>query len=174
MSYKNAFNENHVDFQIADIAYEDDAEGNRPDPIEFRYTAPNITVDSAGRFATHKIIGGTTVRQKIGEDPIEVEIEGVCTETVARQLDGLRDAEFGTIFSERLVGGSLDVHFASSNTSPLEDGGAVAMSDSSGEFLYSFTLSTVEVNVKPDRTETGGGGGSAGVVDPGEEDLSVE
>lgn len=145
MTYKEAFENNHVDFEIAEVEYEEDAEEPLADPIVFRYTAPNISVDTAGRFATHEIIGGSTVRQKIGEDPIEVQIEGICKELAAKKIDGLRDAKFGTIFSNRLAGGSLDVHFASATTAPMEDGGAVAMTDPSGEFLYTYTLSCVEV-----------------------------
>lgn len=141
-TYQDAYVNNHVDFEISDIEYEDDAV-ETTDPIEFELTAPNISVDAAGRFAKHEIIGGSTVRQKIGEDPIQVSIEGACTEEVARQLDGLRDAEFGTIFSNRLVGGSLTVHFASVSTNPFESGGAALMD--SDEFLYSFDLSCVEV-----------------------------
>jgi hypothetical protein len=146
---QKSYRDHHTDFEIADIEYENDADSTA-DPIEFQYTAPSISVDVSGRFATHEIIGGSTVRQKIGEEPIQATINGVCSQSTARQLDGLRDAEFGTIFSERLVGGSLDVHFASSSTSPLEDSGAVGIADKSGEFLHSFTLSVVEVNVKPE------------------------
>ena len=144
-SYQNAYTDNHVDFEISEIEYESDATGTT-DPIEFKYPAPNISVDAAGRFAKHEIIGGSTVRQKIGEDPVEVAVEGVCEEPTARALDGLRDAEFGTIYSNRLVGGSLDVHFASISTSPMESGGAAALTED-GEFLYSFDLSCVEVVV---------------------------
>jgi len=146
MSYKNSYENNHVEFEITDINYEDDAT-ETPDPISFTYTAPAIAVDTAARFATHKIVGGSTVRQKIGEDPIEVSIDGVCKESVAREMDNLRDAEFGQILSNRLPGGSLDVHFASVSSSPLDDGGAVAMTDQDGEFLYTFTISAVEVVV---------------------------
>jgi hypothetical protein len=153
---QKAYSENHTDFEISGIVYEDDADST-PDPIEFEYTAPAISVDTSGRFATHEIIGGSTVRQKIGEEPIEASIKGVCSQSTAKQIDGLRNAVFGTIFSERLVGGSLDVHFASSSTSPLEDSGAVAMTDTDGEFLYTFTLSVVEVNVDP----SGGSSGSS-------------
>lgn len=145
MTYKTAFQDNHTDFEISDIEYEDDAAGEQLDPITFEYTAPNISVDAAGRFISHEIIGGATVRQKIGEDPVEVQIEGICKEPTARALDGLRDAEFGKIYSSRLVGGELVVHFASVSTAPLEDGGAVAVADTSGEFLYQFDLSCVEV-----------------------------
>lgn len=144
-SYQDAYVDNHVDFEIGDIKYESDAK-EKQNPIDFEYPAPNISVDTAGRFATHKIVGGSTVRQKIGEDPVQVSIEGVCEESTARELDGLRDAEFGTIYSNRLVGGSLDVHFGSVSTSPMENGGAAALAED-GEFLYTFDLSCVEVVV---------------------------
>lgn len=147
MSYKEAYEENHIDFEISSIVYEDDKEGDRPDPITFEYSAPNIGVDSSGRFVEHDIVGGDTVRQKIGEDPVEIDISGVCKEPTARQLDGLRDAKYGDIFSNRLTGGSYTVHFASVSTDPMDDGGAVAMTDSRGEFLYNFNLSTVEIDV---------------------------
>ena len=149
-SYKDAYKQNHVDFEISGIEYEEDAQGEQPDPIEFEYPAPSIAVDTAGRFATHEIVGGSTVRQKIGEDPIEVSISGVCTENTAKDLDGLRDAKYGTIKSKRLVGDTLDCHFASVSTSPLEDGGAVQFFDrdgdaDQGDFLYTFQLECVEV-----------------------------
>jgi hypothetical protein len=111
----------------------------------FEYKAPAISVDTAGRFVKHDIIGGSTVRQKIGEDPIEVSIKGVCREPVARRLDQLRNAKYGTILSKRLPDESLRVQFASTTTSPLDDGGAVALTDDDGEFLYTYTLSTVEI-----------------------------
>lgn len=145
MSYQNAYKNNHADFEITEIDYESDA-AEKTDPIEFKYPAPDISVDTAGRFATHKIVGGSTVRQKIGEDPIQVSVQGVCEEQTARALDGLRDAAFGTIYSNRLVNGSLTVHFGSVSTSPMESGGAAALTEG-GEFLYSFDLSCVEVVV---------------------------
>jgi hypothetical protein len=166
MSYKTAYKDNHAAFEIVDIEYEPDSVGEQPDPIEFVYNAPNITVDTSGRFAVHEIIGGTTVRQKIGEDPVEVSIDGVCREDTARQLDGLRNAKFATIVSNRLTGGQLQVQFAGVSTSPLEDGGAVAISDDSGQFLYSFTISAMEVVVGSSQTsepiEEDPGAGSTG------------
>lgn len=161
MTYDEAYELSHVEFEISDIKYEDDAlegEPNIPDDaspadiaslpsnITFEYPAPAISVDSAGRFITHEIIGGATVRQKIGEDPVEVSISGVCKEGTARQLDELRNAKYGRIYSKRLEGGSLDVHFASISTSPFDDAGAVDMKDSRGEFLYTYDISAVEVS----------------------------
>ena len=113
--------------------------------IEFDYAAPAISVDTSGRFVNQEIVGGSTVRQKIGEEPIEVVVNGVVKEPNARRLDNLRDAKYGDIYSSRLPGGSLRVQFASTSTSPLKDSGAVQIADE--EFLYSFTLSCVEVNV---------------------------
>lgn len=111
--------------------------------ISFVYSAPSISVDASGRFATHEIIGGSTVRQKIGENPIEVSIDGVCVQSTAKRLDELRNAKYGTIYSNRLQGGSLTVQFASTSTQPLADSGAVSLTEA--EFLYSYTLECVEV-----------------------------
>lgn len=146
----DSYESGHIDFEITNIEYEDDAT-RATNPInDFSYARPSMSVDTSGRFATHEIIGGSTVRQKIGEEPIEVSISGVCVEERAKDLDGLRDAKFGTIKSKRLVNDSLDCHFASVSTSPLEDGGAVQFFDSDGlgeqgDFLYSFQLECVEV-----------------------------
>lgn len=115
--------------------------------IVFEYEAPAIAVDTSGRFVTHEIIGGSTVRQKVGEDPVEVTIDGVCKESTAKRLDNLRNAKYGTIISNRLANESLRVHFASTSTTPLEDSGAVGLTDDSGEFLYTYTLNCVEVVV---------------------------
>lgn len=142
MSYKDSFENNHTDFRIDSIKYEPDAR-SAATPITFEYTRPSISVDVAGRFATHKIVGGSTVRQKIGEDPIEVSISGVCTEETAFDIDGLRDAKSGKIYSQRFSD-SLTVQFASASTSPLEDGGSAALTGD-GQFLYTFDLECVEI-----------------------------
>lgn len=184
-TYKEAYRENHVEFEITNIVWENDhierVTGSAPEErdeqtqenlrltnleylieqrqeeiesfeeltreIRFEYTSPAIGVDTSGRFVEHDIIGGSTVRQKIGEDPIEADVSGVCREPNARRLDELRNAKYGTIISNRLPGGSLDVQFASTSTSPLDQGGAVAISDNEGEFLYNFELSVVEIVV---------------------------
>jgi len=193
MPIKDAYSNNHVDFEISNIKYEEDStvsgdveerigelqaeisnletrETSAVDAtidsiiskkeeirelrsqsssgsISFEYSAPAISIDSAGRFIKHEIIGGMTVRQKIGEDPMNVDISGVCKESVAKQLDELRNAKYGDIFSNRLPGESLTVQFASVSTSPLDDNGAVALTDSDSEFLYQYTISAVEVDL---------------------------
>lgn len=115
--------------------------------VKFRYQDPAISVDMSGRFVTHEIIGGSTVRQKIGEEPLEVTADGVCTEETASRLDDLRNAKYATISSNRLPDSTLRVQFASISTNPLEDSGAVALTDDNGEFLYSYSISMVEVSI---------------------------
>lgn len=115
--------------------------------VTFRYQDPAISVDMSGRFVTHEIIGGSTVRQKIGEEPLEVTADGVCTEETASRLDDLRNAKYATISSNRLPDSTLRVQFASISTNPLEDSGAVALTDDNGEFLYSYSISMVEVSI---------------------------
>lgn len=143
--------QNHIDFFIIP-EWPDDVQ-ETPATIEPEYGSPAISVDSSARFATHEIIGGKTVRQKIGEDPVEVDIGGVCKESVARQFDSLRNAKYGSIHSKRFTGDSMTVNFASVSTSPMEDGGAVDLSDSTGnnsntpQLLYTYDLSCVEVKV---------------------------
>lgn len=107
------------------------------------YGNPNLSIDSSARFAVHEIIGGTTVRQKIGEDPLEISISGVCTEEVAGQIDALHYARSVKLISERLPNG-VTCQVGSISTSPLEDGGAANLDE--GEFLYEFGISLVEIS----------------------------
>lgn len=141
MSLHDAY-EDRPEFEITDLRYEDDAVETYSS-IEFEYGAPAVTIDNKGRFVTHPIIGGTTVRQKIGEEPREVTVDGVVIEETARQLDTLRDAKRGTIISRRIPGDEMECQFASVSTNPMTDGGSVRMTD--GEFLYTFSLNVVEI-----------------------------
>lgn len=101
---------------------------------------PDVSVDTSGRFVTHDIIGGVTVRQKIGEDPVEIGVRGVCDETTAGKIDKLRNAKSANFISERI---SMTVQVASTSTSPLEQGGA-ADADS-GKLLYTFRMNLVGI-----------------------------
>lgn len=144
-------------FAIKRIEYEDDAsyissiyvndERNDDEEysISFDYPNPTLAIDTAGRFAKHEIIGGSTVRQKIGEDPVNISINGVCKRRTANQIDSLRDAKSGKIFSDRLPGSndSLRVQFGSTSTEPMEEGGAADLID--GQYLYSFQINAIEV-----------------------------
>lgn len=145
-----------TDFAIKQIRFEDDAEyltsvfgSNELSEgifnIEFEYGNPSVSIDTAGRFAKHEIIGGAIVRQKIGEEPIQISVDGVCKRDTANQIDTLRDARDGLIFSDRLPGynDSLRVQFGSTKTQPLTDGGAADLED--GRSLYTFQINCIEV-----------------------------
>ena len=147
---------NRTPFSIQAIEFENDAtyvssvfrEDERGDTgyqIRFDYPNPTVSIDTAGRFAKHEIIGGSTVRQKIGEDPINVSVNGVCKRRTANQIDSLRDAKSGQIFSDRLPGSndSLRVQFGSTSTEPMTDGGSADITD--GRYLYSFQINVIEV-----------------------------
>lgn len=133
-----------TEFEIDSLEWEDDAT-RTPSNIVVAYSQPSVSVDTAGRFVTHEIIGGSTVRQKIGEEPLQISVSGVCKERTARDLDSLRDAKYGDIKTDRLNGASITVHFASTSTSPLDDGGAVGTIEK--ELLYTYDLECVEVTV---------------------------
>lgn len=149
-------------FSIQQIEYEDDAEVRtlydddnievrddgsvlRVDRISFYYENPTVAIDGAGRFKKHEIIGGKTVRQKTGEDPLNVSINGVCKQDRANKIDTLRDARHGKIFSNRLPNddNSLRVQFGSTSTEPITDGSAAELK--SGDLLYTFTINAIEV-----------------------------
>lgn len=123
-------------------------ESIRPDEIDFRpYDKPSISVNTGARFAKHDIIGGTTVRQKVGKEPRQITISGVCTEAVARDLEHLHRVTVVTLLSDRMqgiTGGGVKAQVASVSTSPLEQGGAADMD--SGEFLYDYTINLVEID----------------------------
>lgn len=145
MAYESSFNTRSKTL-IENIDPDDGvSENDVPDIVDFSpYDNPNISVDAAARFAVHEIIGGSTVRQKIGEEPTEVQIEGVCTEDVAQDVDALRKAKNATLISDR-INSSMRCQIASTSTSPLADGGA-ADADS-GDFLYEFNINMVEIDI---------------------------
>lgn len=138
--------EGFTQFQIAEIKPENgvaDGTGPTPERIQFDYANPSIGIDTGSNFVTHDIIGGATVRQRIGDKPLEIDISGVCKEPTAKQIELLRNADEVTLFSDRFIEGSITVHVASLSTDPMEDGGAADFS--SGQFLYSFSLNCVEI-----------------------------
>lgn len=142
MGYQNSFDERAATL-ITNITTDDDVELGF-DEIDFSpYDNPNISVTSGARFAVHEVIGGTTVRQKIGEEPTEVTVQGVCTEQVAVQVDQLRRAFLVTLLSDRTPNG-IRAQVASASTDPLHDGGAADASD--GDFLYEFSINLVEIS----------------------------
>jgi len=152
MSLNDTFS-NRARFDIRNLNFEDDApEGvfDYINKISFRdeqrvgINNPTIAIDSGGRFAKHDIIGGTTVRQKIGDEPLEIQITGVCFEETARKIDELRNARNGILHSERFAGDEVRVQFASTSTDPLSDGGAAELE--TGELLYRYRINAIEVS----------------------------
>jgi len=144
----SGFYENKTSFIIENIIYEPDApetitSRDNASLIEFYYKNPSITVDSSARFVTHDIIGRRTIRQKVGKDPLEISISGVCFRETARQIDGLRYADSGTIIADRFDGGSIDVDFASSTTDPLEEGSAIDFTEVNE--LFNFSIECTEI-----------------------------
>lgn len=108
--------------------------------ISFKYDQPDISVDTSNRFIEHQPVGGVTVRQKVGEDPAEVNVNGVCTTEEANQIDQLRFEDVVMFTSHRVS--SMQVQVASTSTEPFSEGGAV---DRDGEFTHRFSIKLVEV-----------------------------
>lgn len=139
MSFQNTFNDRTP--VVINSIKPDDEGVQVPETIEFSPNDnPDISVDTSGRFAKHEIIGGATVRQKVGEDPVEIGVKGVCNEEVAQKIDRLRNAKSANFISDRI---SMTVQVASTGTSPFEEGGAADMD--TGDLLYTYNLSLVGI-----------------------------
>jgi len=142
------FYSNRTPFSIDSISYDGSTPASllareNSDAISFNYKNPSISVDSSARFVKHELVGSQTVRQKIGQDPIEITINGVCFRDTARRIDGLRYANTGILRSDRFDDASITVQFESSSTDPLEDGSAVSLTEANE--LFSFTINCTEV-----------------------------
>lgn len=150
-----------VDFKLFEIKYEPD--GNGPSEIKLEYARPSIGIDNKGRFVTHEIIGGTTVRQKIGEEPREMSITGVIkSDKQAKNLDKLRDAKSAKVSSNRLPGKTMKCQIPSVSTSPISDGGGVMIED--GKFLYNFKMKLVELTLREEDSSSSSDSGSSTVT----------
>lgn len=141
MSISEAF-DGKVDFEITKIV-DDDGNLIEGGNITFEYRRPEISIDNKARYVEHEIIGGKTVRQKVGEEPREATINGIVIEETARQLDKLNEANTGLIKCDRLPSGSMPSQFPSVSTSPMSSGGSARIED--GELLYTFDMKAVEV-----------------------------
>lgn len=141
MSLQDSFAD-FVSFEITSIT-EGDYGATPSVPIEFEYANPSVGIDTGGNFVKHDIIGGPTVRQKIGTKPLEISVNGVAKESTAQQLELLRNVQSATILSDRFSQDSVTVHVVSVTTDPLEDGGAADLVDA--DFLYTFSLECVEL-----------------------------
>lgn len=121
------------------MVYEDERPDASVGNVAFKYEQPSVSVDTSARYASHKVIGDTTVRQKIGEEADEISVEGVCTESEANDVDALTDEESVEVVSNRWNG---EAHVASTSTRPITDGGG---KDIDGDFIYRYTIELVEV-----------------------------
>ena len=153
-----------VDFEIFDVKFEPDsnADFGAPPNLNFEYARPSIGIDNKGRFITHEIVGGTTVRQKIGEEPREMSVTGIIqSDEKAKKLDKLRDAKSAKVTSNRIPGETMKCQIPSVSTSPISDGGGVAIEN--GEFLYNFKMKLVELTSTEDtqKSESSDSSGSS-------------
>lgn len=125
------------------MAFEDERPQVRVGNISFKYSQPNVSVSSKARYVEHEVIGDTVVRQKMGNSPDNISIDGVCTAEEANQIDQLTFEEEVTVVSNRWEGVA---QVASTNTDPFDDGGAI---DPDGEWTHNFSIELVGV---PDKT----------------------
>lgn len=107
--------------------------------VGFKYKQPSVSVQTSANFATHDVFGDTTVRQKLGEKPDEISVDGICTADEANYVDNLVYEEVVELVSNRWSG---VVHVASTSTDPIADGGG---QDLDSEWIYSFTIECVEI-----------------------------
>lgn len=121
------------------MAFEDERPRVQIGNVLFKYTQPNVSVNTSARYVEHDVIGDTVVRQKIGESPDEISVEGVCTAGEASMIDDLVHETEVTFISNRWEGVA---QVASTSTSPLDDGGAL---DPDGEWTHEFTAELVGV-----------------------------
>jgi hypothetical protein len=103
---------------------------------------PTISIDGGARYSTKKILGGFTVRQKVGEKPLNISIDGVCFAPTAAKIDALREVDLATIHSGRFLNETATVFFTDTSTEPMTDGGAADLK--TGNLLYSYSLKAVE------------------------------
>jgi len=111
--------------------------------IEFVYEQPNVSVDTSARFIEHEVIGGLTVRQKVGEEPRQVSVSGICTRDEARDIDNLYEETTIEFISYRT--GAMTAQVTATSTDPYDDGGAVAINGDESDTIYTFDLELVEV-----------------------------
>lgn len=123
--------------------------------VTLKYAQPNVSVDTSARFAEHKPIGNIAVNQKLGENPAEISMEGMCTKSEANLVDNLINKDKVEVISGRWEGVA---HVAAANTQPYADGGG---KDSSGEWVHKFTLELVEITEENEDTVDGGGMGDS-------------
>lgn len=115
--------------------------------IAFKYKQPSVSVSTQANFAEHDVFGDVTVRQKLGEKPDEISVNGICTAEEANDVDNLVYQEVVELVSNRWSG---VVHVASTSTDPISEGGG---QDLQSNWIYSFTIECVEITESIDKSE---------------------
>ena len=138
----STFNDNRPDVKFNHVGGENDGQTL----VAFKYKQPSVSVQTSARFATHDVFGDITVRQKLGEEPDEISIEGRCTAEEANIVDMLVYEEVVELVSDRWSG---VVHVASTSTDPIADGGG---QDLDGDWVYEFNIECVEITESFDDT----------------------
>lgn len=115
------------------MVFEDDRPRVSVGGIDFKHGQPDVSVSAGARYVEHEVIGDTVVRQKIGESPDQITINGACTDYEASQIDDLVHEKEVTVISNRWEGiAQVD----STSTNPLSEGGAIA----GGDWTHTYTI----------------------------------
>lgn len=112
------------------------------------YDQPNVSISSQARYVEHEVIGGMTVRQKVGEEPKQIAVDGLCLEDVASDFEDLHEEDFVT-FTHHILGGageagSMNCQVESVDIDPFTDGGGVATNSDESEMVYQYSITLVE------------------------------
>lgn len=103
--------------------------------IEFTYSQPHVAVDSANRTKKHKLLSEVAVVQKLGTEPLNLEISGMCTTEEAKAVDNLVVNDKVEVRSHRK---SCAAVVQDSSTSPRNE---IRM----GKHLHDFTINVTEI-----------------------------
>lgn len=103
--------------------------------IEFTYSQPDVSVDTATRTVKHDTLTDTAVVQKIGRDPRNIEISGMCTTIEAHRVDDLAQFDQVEVRSARFSGPAL---IEDTSTSPRKE-------IRYGQHLHDFTINLTEI-----------------------------
>lgn len=145
LNNENEFVDDRPDVRFNKVATSEEEEDRHGEEyLSLKYKQPSISVLTEANFAQHEVFGDMTVRQKIGEKPDELTIEGQCTGDEATKVDKLTYEEVVELVSERWSG---VIHVASTSTEPVGQGGGM---DLDGEWVYRFTIEAVEITESMD------------------------
>lgn len=127
--------------------------GQFTEELNFVYEQPDISLSTGARYVEHDLIGGATVRQRMGEEAVKVDMTGLCTEDEANLIDRLHNAQYVELISYRTK--DIDVslfHVETADTEPFDSGGGFRVKDDRAEtddsevgMVYDFSVSLTEL-----------------------------